>query len=300
MGKRTERRKSMILVVVGPTGVGKTKLSVELAKKWNAEIINADSMQVYKDLNIGTAKIKPEEMENIPHHLFDIKEVTEMYTIYDYQKDCRKTIEEISHRGKNVILVGGSGLYIKAALYDYQFQKEQTNFTYDELTNEEIKKKIEEHTICNIHVNNRKRLIRMLNKIENQTWNSEKRNTISVYDFITIGLSTSREQLYNQINRRVDQMIQDGLIDEVSQLYNKKIRSKAILNGIGYKEFYDYFDKKISLEEAISRVKKNSRRYAKRQYTFFNHQMHVNWFETNYKDFSQTIQEVWEFIKQKN
>lgn len=287
----------MILVIVGPTGVGKTKLSVELAKRLNAEIINADSMQVYKELNIGTAKIKEEEKENIVHHLFDIKDVEEMYTIYDYQKDARKKIEEIKSRGKNVIFVGGSGLYIKAALYDYSFKEENDHKEYEELTNEEILNKIKKYTECDIHVNNRKRLVRMLNKIENESLEEEKKNDKKLYDFITIGLTTSRDKLYTIINDRVDKMIEEGLIEEVETLYDKKIRSKSILTGIGYKELYDYFDKKVSLEEAIENIKRNSRRYAKRQYTFFHHQMDVAWFETDYEDFNKTIEDVLMFIK---
>lgn len=285
----------MIFVIVGPTGVGKTKLSVELAKRLNAEIINADSMQVYKGLNIGTAKIKEEEKEGIVHHLFDIKDVEEMYTIYDYQKDARKKIEEIQSRGKNVIFVGGSGLYLKAALYDYRFKEERNHKEYEELSNEEILNKINEYTKCDIHINNRKRLVRMLNKIENESL-EEKNNSTKLYDFITIGLTTPRENLYKIINNRVDKMIEEGLIEEVKTLYDKKIRSKSILTGIGYKELYDYFDKKVSLEDAIENIKRNSRRYAKRQYTFFNHQMDVIWFETNYKDFDKTVENVLAYI----
>lgn len=285
----------MIFVIVGPTGVGKTKLSVELAKRLNAEIINADSMQVYKDLNIGTAKIKEEEKEGIVHHLFDIKDVEEMYTIYDYQKDARKKIDEIQSRGKNVIFVGGSGLYLKAALYDYRFKEERNHKEYEELSNEEILNKINEYTECDIHINNRKRLVRMLNKIENESL-EEKNDSTKLYDFITIGLTTPRENLYKIINKRVDKMIEEGLIEEIKTLYDKKIISKSILTGIGYKELYDYFDKKVSLEDAIENIKRNSRRYAKRQYTFFNHQMDVIWFETNYKNFNQTIENVLAYI----
>lgn len=288
---------NMIVVITGPTGVGKTKLSVELAKRIHAEIINADSMQVYKGLDIGTAKIKEEEKEGIVHHLFDMKEASEMYTIYDYQKDARKTIADILSRGKNVIFVGGSGLYIKAALYDYQFQEEKERRSYEELSNEEIKARIEKVMPCPIHVNNRKRIVRMLNKIENETVSTEKNNNKKVYDFLTIGLTTSREILYQKINDRVDDMIKEGLEQEVKNLYDQKIQSKAIMTGIGYKEFYEYFDHKIAKEEAIDKIKKNSRRYAKRQYTFLNHQMDVHWINTNYEDFKQTIEEAYQCVK---
>ncbi len=286
-----------IIVIVGPTGVGKTKLSVELAKNLNAEIINADSMQVYKDLNIGTAKIKEEEKEGITHHLFDIKDVNEMYTIYDYQKDARNKIKEILNKGKKVIFVGGSGLYIKAALYDYKLNDEIKKNEYDNLSNEEIKARIEKVTTCDIHINNRKRLVRMLQKIDNGDIINEYTNNDKIYDFITIGLTTSRDNLYNIINTRVDKMFDDGLLNEVENLYKQNIRSKAIMTGIGYKELYDYFDKKVTLDDAISNIKRNSRRYAKRQYTFFNNQMDVLWFNTNYENFNQTVCEVLEKIK---
>lgn len=288
---------NMIVVITGPTGVGKTKLSVELAKRIHAEIINADSMQVYKGLDIGTAKIKEEEKEGIVHHLFDMKEASEMYTIYDYQKDARKKIADILSRGKNVIFVGGSGLYIKAALYDYQFQEEKERRSYEELSNEEIKARIEKVMPCPIHVNNRKRLVRMLNKIENSAMTLEKKDKKKLYDFVTIGLTTSREILYQKINDRVDHMMEEGLEQEVKTFYDQNLRSKAILTGIGYKEFYEYFDHKITKEEAIAKIKKNSRRYAKRQYTFLNHQMDVHWINTNYEDFKQTIEEAYRYVK---
>ncbi len=284
-----------IIVIAGPTGVGKTKLSVQLAKLIDAEIINADSMQVYKNLNIGTAKIKDDEKENIVHHLFDIVDINDIYTIFDYQKDCRKEIEKILKKGKKVILVGGSGLYIRSALYDYKFEKENIKNSYDDKTNAElleIVKKIEPNTT--IHINNRKRLIRFLQKKDN---NQEIRIFAEpIYDFDIIGLTTDREKLYDIIDNRVDKMIDDGLIEEVKRLYDKKINSKAINTGIGYKELYKYFDGDVSLTEAISLIKRNSRRYAKRQYTFFNHQFSIKWFETDYQNFSNTINEVYDYL----
>ena len=285
-----------IIVITGPTGVGKTKLSVELAKKVNGEIINADSMQVYKGLDIGTAKIKEEEKEGIPHHLFDICEVDRNYTIYDYQKDCRKVIKEIQERGNTPILVGGSGLYIKAALYDYEFIEEEFHSEFEELTNEEILNEIKKDHDTDIHVNNRKRLVRELNKIKNGTKNSNKKND-KVYDFNLIGLTTDRDNLYKIIDNRVDVMIHEGLLSEVKNLYDSNIRTKAIMTGIGYKELYKYFDGELSLDESIDLIKKNSRNFAKRQYTFYNHQMDVTWFNVNFKDFNKTVNEVYEYVK---
>lgn len=286
-----------IIVITGPTGVGKTKMSIELAKRIDAEIINADSMQVYKDLNIGTAKITEKEKEGIPHHLFDIVEPTNMYTVYDYQKDARDIINDVLSRGKKVIIVGGTGLYIKALLYDYKFIKEDKTYDFSKMSNEEILDKINSYNLdINLHINNRKRLERVLTKLYNNNMQAEKTDTV-LYDFVAIGLTTTRDNLYKIIDNRVDKMIEDGLIDEVEELYKKNIHSKAINTGIGYKELYKYFDKEISLDEAISLIKKNSRHYAKRQYTFFNNQMNIKWFNTNYNDFSLTVEEVYNYIK---
>lgn len=286
-----------IIVITGPTGVGKTKMSIELAKRIDAEIINADSMQVYKDLNIGTAKITEKEKEGIPHHLFDIVEPTNMYTVYDYQKDARDIINDVLSRGKKVIIVGGTGLYIKALLYDYKFIKEDKTYDFSKMSNEEILDKINSYNLdINLHINNRKRLERVLTKLYNNNMQTEKTDT-TLYDFVAIGLTTTRNNLYKIIDNRVDKMIEDGLIDEVEKLYKKNIHSKAINTGIGYKELYKYFDKEISLAEAISLIKKNSRHYAKRQYTFFNNQMNIKWFNTNYEDFSLTVEEVYNYIK---
>lgn len=286
-----------IIVITGPTGVGKTKMSIELAKRIDAEIINADSMQVYKDLNIGTAKITEKEKEGIPHHLFDIVEPTNMYTVYDYQKDARDIINDVLSRGKKVIIVGGTGLYIKALLYDYKFIKEDKTYDFSKMSNEEILDKINSYNLdINLHINNRKRLERVLTKLYNNNMQTEKTDTV-LYDFVAIGLTTTRDNLYKIIDNRVDKMIEDGLIDEVEELYKRNIHSKAINTGIGYKELYKYFDKEISLDEAISLIKKNSRHYAKRQYTFFNNQMNIKWFNTNYEDFSLTVEEVYNYIK---
>ena len=285
-----------IIVITGPTGVGKTKLSVMLAKLLDGEIINADSMQVYKGLDIGTAKIKESEKEGIPHHLFDICEVDDDYNIFRYQTDARSVLEDILKRNKTPIFVGGSGLYIKSALYDYQFNEEEFHSEFEELTNEEIKEEIEKYYETDIHLNNRKRLVRELNKIKN---NTESNNNCmnKKYDFITIGLTCEREKLYDIINKRVDIMVDEGLIEEVESLYKQNIHTKAIMTGIGYKELYKYFDGTLTLEESLDLIKKNSRNFAKRQYTFYNHQMDVKWFDVNFDNFLDTVNEVCEYIK---
>mgnify|MGYP002533309720 CR=1 FL=1 len=288
-----------VIVITGPTAVGKTKLSIELAKRYNGEIINADAVQVYKGLDIGSAKVTEEEKEDIPHHLFDIKEVDEEYTIYHYQKDCRKLIKEVQGRGKTPILVGGTGLYIKAALYDYKLTEEKETNTYDNLTDEELYNKLlEADKDIVIDKNNRRRLIRALNyyKENNKSINTNTTNKL-LYDAIFIGLTTDRRILYDKINTRVDIMIKDGLLNEVKAFYDKNVRTKPLLNAIGYREIYSYFDGNISLEEAIDKIKQNSRHYAKRQYTFFNHQLPVVWFETDYSNFNNTVEKVINYIE---
>ncbi len=289
-----------IICIVGPTGVGKTKMSIELAKKLNGEVVNADSTQVFKTLDIATAKVTNEEKENIPHHLFDIKNIEEDYTVFDYQKDARKIIDNIIKRGKTPIVVGGTGLYIKALFYDYKFEEENKNINlYEGITNEELYKKLLKiDPNCDIHPNNRKRVIRALNYYEiNKKPMSEKEKTDKLlYDVKFIGLTTDRNNLYDRINKRVDKMVDLGLIDEAKRIYDSNIRSKAVLTPIGYKELFSYFDGEISLDDALNLIKQRSRKYAKRQYTWFNNQMNVKWFNVNFDNFDETIDNVIKYI----
>ena len=290
---------SDIIVIVGPTGVGKTKMSIELAKRLDAEIINGDSVAIYKDLNIGSAKPTIEEMEGIPHHLIDIKEVTDDYSVYDYQIDCRKAIEDITNRGKRVIIVGGTGLYIKAALYDYNFTKGTTNKEYKDLTNEEILDKISKFDLylsSTLEVNNRQRLVRVLNKLENKEVFTNNKDKL-LYPIKVIGLTTDRDYLYERINKRVDIMINNGLLDEINSLKDKYNNSRILNSGIGYKEFYDYLFNSKDLDSVIESIKQDSRRFAKRQYTFFNHQFDTKWIEVDFNNFNNTIEEVLNYIK---
>ena len=282
----------MILAIVGPTGVGKTKLSVELAKKYNAIIINNDAMQVYKGMDIGTAKPTIKERENINHYLLDFVDVNKNYTVFDYQKDSRQIIEE--NKDKNIIFVGGTGLYLKAALFDYRFEEETEEINdYSNLTNDQLYElALKKDKDVDIHKNNRQRLIRFLNKKS-----SNKVEPKRLYDVLFIGLTTTRENLYKRIDSSVADMINDGLIEEVKSFYDKKVNSKALNTAIGYKELYKYFNNEMTLEEAIDLIKKNSRHYAKRQYTWFNNQMDIKWFNTNYEDFNKTIIEVDDYIK---
>ena len=288
-----------IIVIVGPTGVGKTKLSIELAKRLDAEIINGDSVAIYRGLDIGSAKPTIEEREGIVHHLFDIRDVWEDYSVFDYQKDVRKLIDEINSRGKRIIIVGGTGLYIKAALYDYKFTEGTVSNDYDDLSNEDLMKKILSYDVSiDVHVNNRQRLVRLLNKLENEEEFSYDKDR-ALYPIKVIGLTTDRDYLYERINKRVDLMIKNGLLEEVSDLKENYKSSRILNSGIGYKEFASYFDGDSSLDKVIESIKQDSRRFAKRQYTFFKHQFDVMWYDVNFKDFSVTINQIYNDIVNK-
>lgn len=286
----------MVIVITGPTATGKSDLGIFLAKKLNGEIINADSTQVYEGMNIATNKIK--DTEGVVHHLFDEKKLYEDYTVFDYQKDARRLIEDILSRGKIPILVGGTGLYINAALYDYQFS-EKTHEKYEGVSNDELYKRLlEVDPETNIHLNNRVRVINALNYYleNNKPYSEKEKSSKLLYDTIFIGLTADRDILYYKINKRVDKMIQEGLLDEARNLYDLHIKTKAVMTPIGYKELFRYFDGEVSLDEAISDIKTHSRRYAKRQYTWFNNKMNLKWFKTNYEDFGQTENEVLGYV----
>ena len=291
-----------IIVIVGPTGVGKTKLSISLAKKYHGEIVNADAMQVYKELDIGTAKITESEKESVPHYLFDIRNIKEEYSIYDYQKECRSIIDDILSRGKTPILVGGTGLYIKACLYDYKLTENPIkNDQLETKTLEELNKIYQELDpigFSKIDTKNKRRVINAIRYYQiNRKSISDNKTTNLLYDCFFIGLTTERKNLYHLIDKRVDKMLVDGLEEEVRSFYDQGIFTKPLLGGIGYKEFYRYFAGEISFDDAVSEIKRNSRRYAKRQYTFFRHQLPVHWFETNYDHFDQTVKMVSDYIE---
>lgn len=280
----------MKIFIMGPTGVGKTKLSVELAKIYDAYIINCDAVQVYKGLDIGSAKVTEEEKCGIKHFLFDIKNPDEEYSVKDYQTDLRNLFDKYSK--KNLIIVGGTGLYATAGAYDYRFNDEEKK-DYSNYTLEELYKLAKEKDInCNIDKNNRIRLERFLQK----DLTSLVEPTLLYNDAIFIGLTTSRENLYKIINKRVDKMIDNGLVQEVKNLYTNYPKSKILKRAIGYKEIIDYLENKITLEEAVDEIKKNSRHYAKRQYTWFNNKMDIKWFEVNFNYFNETIDNVKDYL----
>ncbi len=282
----------MIICIVGPSGVGKTRLSIDLAKKYNAQVINCDATQIYKELDIGSAKITKEEMQGIKHHLIDIKNPNEEYSVSDYQKDARKIID--SNLEQNFIVCGGTGLYINALFYDYNFSEKDDN-TYDDLTNEELyQMALAKDKDMKIHPSNRIRLINFLNN-KNVTNNKDK----SLYrDVIYIGLTMARDKIYEKVDQRVDIMYANGLVDEVKSLYNKYPDSMILKRAIGYKEIISYLNGEISLEEAKDLIKKNTRHYVKRQYTWFNNQLPVTWFDA--EDYDAALSGIISFIESLN
>ena len=299
-----------VLAIVGPTAVGKTKLSIELAKKLNGEIISGDAMQIYRGMDIGTAKITTEEMEGIVHHLLNEKNPDERYSVAEYQKTVRTKIDEISERGKLPIIVGGTGLYVKAVLYDYEFSESATldEEQYEELTNEEVHKvlaNIDSESAAVLHPNNRRRVVRALNiYYETSKTKSElleKQEQKLIYDAMLIGLSAKRSVLYERINDRVDKMIDAGLVEEVKKLREAGIsRDAGAIRAIGYKEIYDYLIGVTDLKTAVELIKRNSRRLAKRQYTWFRNQLDVVWFDVDVANFEKTIVDVKKFIELSN
>ena len=290
---------SKIILIVGPTGTGKTTLSIKLAKKCDAVILNADSTQVYTEPLIATAKIKEHEKENIEHYLFDVVSLNDDYTLYDYQKDGRRLLDRFISENKNVIIVGGSGLYVKALLYNYVLEdKKEINIDFSEYSNEELKNKVLAlDPESDIHVNNRQRLEGFLKHYYETGKVIKKTDEINnkLYNFISIGLKSDRETLYKMLDKRVDSMFNEGLLDEAERLYKMNLKNYA--NIIGYKELNEYFNGNITLEEAKDLIKRNTRRYAKRQFTWFNNQMKdIKWFDVNYDNFYETIKEVENYL----
>lgn len=301
-----------VIVVVGPTGVGKTKLGVVLAKHFDGEVISGDSMQIYKGMDIGTAKVTEDEREGIVHHLIDVKDPFQEYSVKEFQEQVRRCIDEISRRGKLPILVGGTGLYIKAALYDYTFNESTSNHEaikakYQEYSNVQLfeyLQKIDSKSASELHPNNRQRVLRAIEIYE--TTGVKKSETIAsqqhvcLYDAIFIGLTLPRDVLYQRINQRVDSMMDAGLLEEVTSLYKLGCQeTMQSMKAIGYKEWFAYFTHSQTKEETIEKIKKNSRNYAKRQYTWFNNQMPVIWFMVCLDHFSNTIEEVIQEIEGK-
>ena len=292
----------MIIVIAGPTCSGKSSLAIKLAQVLNAEIINGDAFQVYKYFDIGTAKPTLKERTIVPHHLFDFVEPNTNFNVKDYQELARKTIADLENKKKNIIIVGGTGLYQKATLYDFSFDDEDNHADMSDLvslTNEELYeelKKIDEESTKTIHVNNRKRVLRAIEiyRLHGKTKTSiiDSQEHKLLYDVMFIGLNVEREKLYNDINNRVDEMIKDGLVEEVTNLKSKYPASIHAFQAIGYKELLAYLDHKLTLNEAIELIKKNSRNYAKRQMTYFKNQLPMKWFDNADKAYNYVIENM--------
>lgn len=281
-----------VIVIVGPTAVGKTALSIELAQKFNGEIINADSMQIYRGLDIGTAKATIEERQGVVHHLLDIREINESYSVADFQLAARQLITEITQRGKLPIVVGGTGLYVQALLYDYQLglKEEEPNVAvrekYAKMAQEKGKQALWEHlkqvdplAAEKIHPNNERKVIRALEVYEltGSSILAPEQAPKKLYDDFLIGLTTQRERLYERINLRVQQMMAAGLITEAKKTL--AFPDAQASRGIGYKEFQPFFAGESSLEAVIAEIQLHSRRYAKRQLTWFRNRMTPRWYD---------------------
>ena len=302
-----------VIVVIGPTSVGKTKMGVALAKKLNGEVISGDSMQVYRQMDIGTAKVTIEEMEGVTHHCIDILDPKDQYSVHDFQQTVRKQITEITNRGHVPIIVGGTGLYIKAALYDYTVSEmennhDEINKKYKDYTNEQLYahlKQIDEESAKILHFNNRRRVLRAI-EIYEQTGQKKseminEQEHICLYDAYFVGLTLPRELLYERINLRVDLMMKNGLQGEMESLIKQGLtRENQSMKAIGYKEWFDYFEGKCDLNEVSENIKKHSRQYAKRQYTWFKNQFDVHWYDVCLENFSKTIEEVSRDLKNPN
>ncbi len=290
-----------VIVIYGPTAIGKSDIAVELAKKINAEIISADSIQIYKEVNVGSAKITKEEMQNIVHHLIDFKDVNDGYSVYDFVKDCKEKINEIQNKNKNVIIVGGTGLYLKALTENYNYgnatkneelRKQLNNLEPFELV--EILKSLNKD-VKQENLNNKQRLIRYIEIAKSGTIPTKRD-----YDekFILFGLYQNREKLYDKINKRVDKMVEDGLLEEAQCLLKKVNLENQCLKAIGYKELLPYFNGEKNLKSCLDVLKQRTRNYAKRQLTFFNQFKNIIKIEVKTKQ--QAVMDILKQIEEEN
>lgn len=273
-------KKQPLLIIAGPTASGKTALSVELAKRLNGEIISADSMQVYRGMDIGTAKVTPEEMQGVPHHLIDIREPYEEWNVMDFCRLAAETIDEIASRGKLPILAGGTGFYIHALAYGAEFEEEIKDRVREKLeqrSDEDLYaylRRVDPASCETIHMNNRKRVIRALEYFEQtghrmSELNARLREKEAAYELCFLVLDLERAQLYERIDRRVDQMLEQGLVEEVKRLKEAGCRREMVsMKGLGYKEILAYLEGEMSLEEAVYVLKRDTRHFAKRQLTW--------------------------------
>ena len=297
-------QKRPLIILSGPTAAGKTELSIALAKAIGGEIISADSMQVYKHMDIGSAKIKPEEMEGVPHHLIDVLEPEEEFNVVIFQRLCKAAMEEIYGRGHIPILTGGTGFYIQAVLYDIDFTENDGDTSYREQLERLAKEQgsgylhhllaeVDPDSAQAIHPNNVKRVIRAL-EFAHQTHspisahNEEQRKRESHYASCYFILTDDREKIYESIDIRVDKMMKEGLLEEVTSLQKRGCtRSMVSMQGLGYKEMLAYLEGEISLEEAVYRIKRDTRHFAKRQLTWFKREKEVIWYHKGEFDYDK-------------
>lgn len=306
--------KKNLIVIVGPTAVGKTKLSIALAKAFSSEIISGDSMQIYKGMDIGTGKVTETEMEAIPHYMLDEKRPDQAYSVAAFQADVDEHIKSISEKGKTAILVGGSGLYIDAVLYDYAFEntkrddrrtkhyegrmeREGMNVLYAEL------QELDAVYAAKVHPNNYRRVIRGLEIYDTSgltmTEITARQTQTPKYNHYMIGLDMDRELLYKQINQRVDEMVATGLVEEVQALVEQGYEDTQAMKAIGYKEIVPYIHETAPLESCVELLKRNSRRYAKRQYTWFKNKMNVNWYSVTQETYEKQVEKIVSDVKEK-
>ena len=286
--------KKKLLVLIGPTAVGKTQTSIKLAKAFNGEIISGDSMQIYKKMDIGTAKIMHAEMEGIPHYLIDIKNPDESFSAAEFQELGREKISDITNRGRLPMIVGGTGLYIQSVLFDYHFSEAPSDASLRKSLEMQAEKdgnivlheqlmRMDPESGRRIHPNNIRRVIRAIEIFhctgKTMSELQQSQPIESIYDVAIIGLTLEREKLYERINKRVEIMIENGLIKEVETLFQQGYKDCQSIQAIGYKELYEYFYGNVTLGEAVENLKQNSRRYAKRQLTWFRNKMDVKWFD---------------------
>lgn len=291
--------KTKIIVIVGPTAVGKTALSIDLAKRFNGEIISGDSQQVYRKLDIGTAKVSPDEQEGIPHYLIDVREVTESYSAFDFVKEAEAAVEMIVAKGKLPIIAGGTGLYIQSLLEGYHLGGSASyeeilayRAELDNLADEELFGKIAELGMEIPQINRR----RAMRALEIAHLGNELENKQPDYEALLICLDDDREVLYERINQRVDLMLKAGLLEEAKWLYDNYPHVQAS-KGIGYKELFPYFAGELTLEEAINKLKQNTRRFAKRQLTWFRNRMNATFYQVSEPNVKERImQDIEEFL----
>ncbi|BBD92648.1 tRNA (adenosine(37)-N6)-dimethylallyltransferase MiaA [Staphylococcus caprae] len=306
----TNQNKPFLVVIVGPTASGKTELSIEIAKKFNGEVISGDSMQVYKHMDIGTAKVTRDEMDGIPHHMIDILEPDESFSAYEFKKRAEACIEDIINRGKLPIIAGGTGLYIQSLLYNYAFEDETVSpekmqivhaqlAELEQYNNEELHHYLasfDSESAENIHPNNRKRVLRAIEyylKTKKLLSSRKKVQQFTEnYDTLLIGIEMSRETLYFKINKRVDIMLGHGLFKEVQQLVEQGFETSQSMQAIGYKELVPVVKGNMKMDDAVEKLKQHSRQYAKRQLTWFKNKMNVHWLNKETMSLQMMLDEI--------